>query len=630
MRFKTVTMQNFLSVGDKQSVSLEKQGLVGLIAPNGSGKSTIIEAIVWCLWGSTVRELRADEVINNKRNENCEVVLEFEDGPNLYRVQRYRNMQDVNKKNDAFIYINGAPMTQGVIADTQAIINEVVGLSFETFAQSVLLTSNTKSFCTLADSKQKEVLEDILNIDTLRQAQALTKQKISELQTELAGYLGKLEPIAAHITAVEGDIKTLKTKSDTWERESGLRRKRIHASIKDTKASIVEATAAAAEEIDLIKKVDEARLSAIAIEEEMQEHFDALNEVDEKIANNLRKIRHKKVEHDTVIDLTRDSISRLAGMAGKVCKTCSQPIDVDSAEEQIEELEEKVNTAQNSVINLVMLEGKLATAGDAEKAPYNDALGPLRDSLNGMKTRRAELEEAAHEAAKLSGSLPAFEQRLADLEASATEEDTDNPYTEIIETGKEDIVARKKDAKLLKTKIKAIELDLRGLRFWERGFGNKGLKSYIMDNVVPFLNERAQKYADIMSDGALTITFSTQTRNNDGALREKFNVSVVNGNGANVYKGNSSGERRRSDVAIGWALADLAATRASKPIRFRGLDEPFENLDDEGIDAVFRLLQHATAEYETIFCITHDSALKNRFTNELHVTKQGGYSKISQ
>ena len=133
-----------------------------------------------------------------------------------------------------------------------------------------------------------------------------------------------------------------------------------------------------------------------------------------------------------------------------------------------------------------------------------------------------------------------------------------------------------------------------------------------------------------MSDGALTIRFSTQTRNKGGGLREKFNVSVVNSNGADVYKGNSSGERRRSDVAIGWALADLAATRASKPVRFRGLDEPFENLDAEGVDAVFRLLQHAAQEYESIFCISHNSELKNRFNKELVVTKRHGYSTILQ
>lgn len=632
MRFKKVTIQNFMSVGDRQEVQLDKQGLVGIIAPNGSGKSTILEAIVWCLWGNTVRDLKADEVINNKAKEDCEVILELDDGPHQYKITRYRAKPDTRKKNDVLVELNGADATQGVMSDTQTLINDILGINFDTFAQSVLLTANTKSFCTLKDSEQKEVLEDILNIDLLRKAQAAAKKAITDCETSLAGLVGRLEPIADHIEAVERDIEVLNTKSGTWEREKELRKERIQGSIEDTKKSINEAARADGLAKELLDQSEELHQETYKLNEKIAEHEQACYDIEEnKIKKNVRKLRKKRIEQNTVIDMTKASIARLASLAGTVCETCSQNIDPDTAEEQIESLGELIDDAETTIRNLDALEERLMVAGESEKTPHLDALGPLRDQLNHLKGRAAELDEEAREYAVKAAGLAAFERRLKDLEASVQDEEgATNPYIELIEAGKVEIKDKKVEAKKLKTKIKAVELDLKGLRFWEKGFGNQGLKSYLMDNVVPFLNERAQKYADIMSDGALTIRFSTQTRLKSGGLREKFNVSVVNENGADVYKGNSSGERRRSDVAIGWALADLAATRASKPVRFRGLDEPFENLDDEGIDAVFKLLQHASKEYETIFCITHNAGLKNRFTKELHVTKQAGFSRISQ
>ena len=185
MRFKKITLQNFLSYGPAQEISLDKQGLVGVFGANtdssfdsnGAGKSAIIEAIVWCLWGDTVRGLKADEVINSKVGKDCVVTLEVDDGPQQYVITRYRAKTDVKKKNDVLIEVNGTDATHGVMTDTQAMIDGIVGINFTTFSQSVLLTANTQSFCTLKDSEQKDVLEDILNIDMLRKAQAEAKNR---------------------------------------------------------------------------------------------------------------------------------------------------------------------------------------------------------------------------------------------------------------------------------------------------------------------------------------------------------------------------------------------------------------------------------------------------------------------
>ena len=541
MRFKKITLQNFLSYGPAQEISLDKQGLVGVFGANtdssfdsnGAGKSAIIEAIVWCLWGDTVRGLKADEVINSKVGKDCVVTLEVDDGPQQYVITRYRAKTDVKKKNDVLIEVNGTDATHGVMTDTQAMIDGIVGINFTTFSQSVLLTANTQSFCTLKDSEQKDVLEDILNIDMLRKAQAEAKNRISGLQTELAGYLGNLEPISEYVESVEADIVILETKSDTFDRERDLRGQRAKQSIAEAKQQVQDAKKAQLKNTELKGQLAGLKAEEQAFLADMSNVQQAIEAINRKVEANIHTLSNKKVEQATIISITNNSISRLSSLAGTVCVTCSQEIDIDGAEAQIFELENVVAESEAKVCTLESLEGKLITAGGSEKSPHLDELGPLRDELKIVHDEMDECEKGLVVANRASGSLVAFEVRLKDLKDRAAQDLLEeNPFKDLIEAGYEDIKQRKKDAKNLKTKVKVVELELKGLRFWDKGFGNKGLKSYIMDNVVPFLNERAQKYADIMSDGALTIRFSTQTRNKGGGLREKFNVSVVNSNGA--------------------------------------------------------------------------------------------------
>ena len=119
MRFNKIEISNFLSYGENQEIELDRQGLVGIFGnnvdsafdSNGSGKSSILEAIVWCLWGETVRGLKGDEVVNTKSGCDCEVVLNLEEGNKSYRIIRYRGKKGVKKNNDLILTIDGVDAT---------------------------------------------------------------------------------------------------------------------------------------------------------------------------------------------------------------------------------------------------------------------------------------------------------------------------------------------------------------------------------------------------------------------------------------------------------------------------------------------------------------------------------------
>src|SRR5690349_20138638 len=143
----SVTLQNFLSYGaDPQTIQLAKRGLVAVLGDNkdsqsstdnGSGKSALLDGIVWAIYGETCRGYRGDEVINRKYGKNCVVTVVLEDHNSTYTITRARNISS-KRKNDLILQINGNDVSMANNEDTQAKINEIIGMDFKTFCQSVL------------------------------------------------------------------------------------------------------------------------------------------------------------------------------------------------------------------------------------------------------------------------------------------------------------------------------------------------------------------------------------------------------------------------------------------------------------------------------------------------------------
>ena len=179
MRLVDIEIANFLSFGPAQTVALADLGLVALVGrnkdsagatSNGAGKSTIPEAIYWCLFGDTLRGYKGDEVINNRTGRDCRVVLRVEDGGHSYRIIRTRGTKGSKRASDLLVEVDGAAAEEssgGVTTDTQAIIDTIVGMDKRTFAQVVLLSHGSRPISELTDSEQKRVLDDIMQNDVL-------------------------------------------------------------------------------------------------------------------------------------------------------------------------------------------------------------------------------------------------------------------------------------------------------------------------------------------------------------------------------------------------------------------------------------------------------------------------------
>ncbi len=639
MRFLFVEIQNFLSYGSPpQKLSLDKRGLIAVIGKNndspgadsnGSGKSSIMEAIVWSLYGTTMRGYKGDECVNRTFGKDCFVLLRMSDDRSLYEVKRSRKSKG-KRAGDLTLTVDGVDTTQGTIADTQSLIQTIVGMDFKTFTQSVMMWHGIQPFSRMTDSSQKAVLEDILRIDQLSKARDVAKSRIVSQQQELTKSTENLRFIEKGLSDAKYAIVKLKSKSSDFSSAKALRRKELVGRKLDVEVQLEEV--AQHTKLDKLMKIRENLIST-----------------QEKLGNSRRNVQIEKLKVTREYANKRSALSRREGVAnsrlsqiskdlneldhlvGRSCPSCRQVLHIETAERFTEMLEKEIKLLRSQEIGAIdraftviasSESTEIATLEARERATDDEwerVQASLQISTDAIHKRTAVL----HLICQLEEQARRLQKDVAGLDAEAS------PYEQLVQEEEEQKRVLERDRRRLSYRIKSIEIELNHLNYWNHGFGNQGLKSYILDSVVPFLTERAQSYADVLSGGSLTISFATRTQLKDGSWREKFQVKAVNSQGADVYHGNSDGERRRIDISVGWALADLAATRADKPIYFRGLDEPFEHLDVTGEDLVIKLLHKVLPQYETVMCVTHSSHLRDQFPEEILVTFDGGFSTIS-
>jgi DNA repair exonuclease SbcCD ATPase subunit len=163
--------------------------------------------------------------------------------------------------------------------------------------------------------------------------------------------------------------------------------------------------------------------------------------------------------------------------------------------------------------------------------------------------------------------------------------------------------------------------------FWIEGFGAKGIKSFIFESALPYLTERANKYSTYLTGGTVVIDILPTTMvKSTGNAKEKLFIQAKNKLGANVYDGNSDGERRRIDICVLLALQDLISTRATKVWNTLIFDEVMDALDKTGTEHVIDLFR--TFSGKSIYIISHSSDLKQHFDTAITITKEKGVSSV--
>lgn len=596
MKFIRIAIKDFLSIGEAD-VQLQDRGMVLVTgrnldntsaSSNGSGKSAIfVDAIAWVCWGKTVRGVAADEVIRRK-TDCCAGILDIEDDQgNKWGILRARG-----SKSELTLQSAGEDVSGATASETQIKINRLLGFDYDSFVSSVMVGQGSMRFAQSSDKNQKQILERLLGITIYDSAQKVARERLS--RSKLSRQFFSIDYNKAQ-ERLEGNTKRLKTVAEQAEKDEVILAKKSRYCYRR------------------IRRLNRIINKLKPRMEQTESLIDDLPEYIRKVDKYGSKIRVLWQRNTSVSKRMKDAMVLIEDLENESskCQACGQDLPLKSRRKMKYEAEADCKKAEQEIKEISL--------------EYNRA----KEWQDKYKTKVDGFKKLTKSHSRIVGKIRFYEGDLCSQEAMAdmlknTKGGTEKQLEEIRLQIKND-KRLVEESKLL---AKKSEREISRLEFWEKGFGPSGVRSYLLDEVVPYLNERANHYAEIMLGGDVSIEFSTITHLQKGGIVDKFQVEVKNRHGANVYLGNSEGEKQRVDVCVALALHDLARSRSRCKVNIMVFDEVFERLDEAGSERVVQLLSSQRDKWESCFVISHNDALEQYFSSRIEVVKKNGISGV--
>jgi DNA repair exonuclease SbcCD ATPase subunit len=629
MKFKLLEIENFLSY-KKATLSLSDRGLVLIegrknkikTQSNGTGKTSLIEAIIWCLFGQTMKPLFADDVVHNYEKD-CRVSLTIEN----FKVTRYRKHKKF--KNSIHLEINGKDRRGVSEKATQEKICNLLGSTFESFVHSVFLSSEDnetiKSFAAATDKDRKIILERLLGNERYQEClENLIVPSIKEAHLKIAELEATTTRFLAEKNRISEQIKAYQLKHTSFKKDQDIK-------IATLKAKIVTQVEDNEEEIRSLQLDTQTKEVQL---EEMETLAARLPEVENKLYSLAKKLSKIEAKQEILSEKRGYLLNQLekpdvAKLIEQNCPTCGQVITEDS-----------LGSFRR------FIKAQIAEV-DSQKVP---GLKALSATIRKLKEEKVELRECETCAKKLRDQITRNKKDLAtyqiaqernkQIKIKLKEELKEvqqqlSPYKEIIEKEQENLEKLLKEEELTVEQLLEIKTRVQYLTFFENLFSRTGkqdlpsLPSLKIDNILPDLisgtNRRLHKV-----DNNIVIDFQSTSKSQNGKVSDKLAVHIENQTGAGNYSGNSGGERKLIDICIMLTLGEIASTRNNRPIPFLFLDGLYDKLDTGNVEKVMDLLHEESLKKESIFVTTLDPNLAALFNNRIVITKQGKVSTLEQ
>ena len=620
---KSVTVQNFLAL-HKAHLVLNQPGTIFAVLgenldsegfeSNGSGKSSLLpESIYWGLYGKLARDIPAAKVVHNQHRRDCYVDLRLTIGADKVRVIRFRKCQALGG-DGLILKVNNKDVSKTTVADTQAVLDTMLGIDFLTFSSVMAFSPDNLRFVGSTDATQKQVLDSILQVTRFGEAQTHAKSQLKDLKTSRQELREGVAREEGRLETHEETLAQHEASSREFVQQEKARRVAAKERVQDLKRQIIEAQEAH----------DSAKVETEALGKSLRRETKDLEKLDK---NQLNERYRKALQHHATAKASVRSLKDEVGSlvfsldtanesVGKPCPTCGQEM------KHLGKLIASLTTQQSQKREaLQQAEAALTTACEALKhAEDNQAiweelsakLKKAQDLLNKKWEHVKDLEQAV---LQLQESLAAWQDTLRNPPA--------NPYTELLEKSRATVEATKETLTTLHAAAAALDTKIQNLEYWVTAFGHGGIKNFLLEQVLPDLTMYANTYAQKLAGGDITIDFDL-TQSASGA--EKFSIKALNANGADQYGGNSSGERRRIDICVMLALFRVAAKRCR--INLLVLDEVTDTLDTVGIESMLDLLRELAADMQLTIFITSHVGLSDYIEDRICIVKQNGSATL--
>lgn len=574
--FDGIRFRNFLSTGDAfNAVPLNNDELTVIVGRNGCGKSTVIDAIVFALFGRAFRKIKKGQLINSINKKNCCVELAFSRGNDRYLIRRGIKL---DKQANVFeIYKNRELIPEDSIVGSyqQMLERDIIGVGYKTFCQvNILGKAGYTPYMQLEARDRRIVVDELLESEVFTKMNVIGTAQMKTLKAEASEIDTELQVIRAKIIGQERLINRQET--DTAEQD-------------EAKRKIIERGEAR------LKQLTEEIKAAETVVRKNEEALDDLSVDPTAVEDMLVDIQVSISTANSQISSERVKVKRV--MTGDSCPSCLQKIDHTHREKIECESQQVIEAAEAEVAKLEKRLPKLkAIKSDIEK--LQSALADSQQVLRSLARDYRHQEEVNDD----------HEVELADmLSRKAVDNTGDQEELKKLNVELEKIVDRY-DAK--KLEIEVLKQSLSYL-------GDDGvLKMSLIDKYVPKINELINQYLDQMN---LFVQFE---------LDNEFNETIKSRHrDAFTYESFSEGEKLRIDLAIMLTWRQIAMQRNSSPTNLLIMDEIFDgSMDDAGVAELLAILQ-SMDDTRRAYIITHKTNVSDELIeNVITATKTGNFT----
>lgn len=581
LNLKGLTIQNFMSIGNvTQSINFCEADLVLVLGENldlggndnrnGVGKSTIVNALSYALYGAALTNIKKDNLINKNNMKQMLVTLTFEINGIDYRIERGRRPGIFKFIKDGIEKDSGEDEAQGEGRHTQAEIEQLTGISHDMFKHILALNTYVEPFLALRTNEQRSIIEQLLGITKLSEKADKLKDEARITRDEIKEEEFRISAAGSANKRIEQNILNLEIKSQTWDNAKTEKITKLQTSIMEL----------------LTVDID----SEIALHKSKKEVEDLTSEY-RSLAKELTGLEKDVIDTSKIV--TRlDKV--LVNSIQKICPTCNQEMDKDTHQQVHAEYLLQYQETQKKL---------------TEKITKRDEVKTLTTSVASIIPKLPEtFYNTIDEAYNHKSTLDTLGNSLAnDL-------DSTNPYIDQIEALKKDGLQEIDFTKLNNlVKLRDHQEYLTKLLTNKDSF----IRKKIIDQNLGFLNHRLAHY---LSDIGLP---------HDVKFLSDLEVEITMYGKEFDFDNLSRGERTRLILSLSWSFRDVFESMNDK-INLLFIDELVDNgIDSAGTEAVLKILKDmARNGNRNIFLISHRDEFTGRVSNVLKVIKEGGFTSI--
>lgn len=566
--FKKISWSNFLSTGDAPTTVFFDRSLTTLIiGENGSGKSTILDALTFVLFGKAFRNINKSQLVNTINEKRLLVTIDFSIGNKEFTVRR-------GVKPNVFEVLQDGKMLDQLAnnRDYQEYLEKVIlKLNYKSFTQIVVLGSSTfEPFMQLKQSDRRTIVEDLLDIQIFSSMNTLLKVKNSELKTTISDNENKRDLNVSKTKMQKNYIERL-----TKDNQSDVLKKQTDIStFEDQKTFAVESLTTYHNEIETLSS---KLISEDSVQTKNSEFTNLQNQIEVKLKQDQKEVKFYE--------------------KNSTCSTCKQLIDDEFKKEKITSLSTSIEEKEQGL-------GKISTE-----------IGQLKIQIEKFRNIGRQISEKNSQLAVTKSKIESLdiniERAKKDIDELKNKKELDNSELNVLQLLESELVELKNNyEEQCNTK------QLYG--YAHELLRDSGIKTKIIRQYVPIINKYVNKY---LNELEFLINFSIDENFNE-TIRSQYRDEFS-------YSSFSEGEKMRIDLALLFTWRMVAKLKNSVNTNLLVLDEVFDSsLDADGTEAFLKIL-NSLDEKTNVFVISHKGEiLYDKFRSTIKFIKEKQFSKI--